>query len=234
MSLAADLNAVYDQVHSNAAMDAFGKPLRQAEAEFAAEFDYEKAIKAGDKLPLFALTDVFGKEVSSAEILAKGPLLITFYRGEVSSHTLKLCIANKTQWCPFCNLALRALQAKLPEFKAAGVTLVAITPQLPDGTLSMTEKHGLEFSVLTDLGNKYAKELGLLMPMPDYLRPVLGAGGLGHDFEKLNGDDSFTLPVPATLLIGKDGVVRNAFVESRFQKRAEPEVIMGWIKELKE
>ncbi|KAH6694832.1 thioredoxin-like protein [Leptodontidium sp. MPI-SDFR-AT-0119] len=201
MSLAADLSAVYTDFHTNGPAQ-ITKPIRDSTADFVANFNFQKAIKVGDTLPPFKLSDAFGNEISSSTLLAKGPLLLTFYRGE---------------WCPFCNLALRALQKHLPEFEAKGVTLVAITCEL-------------KFPVLSDPENKYAGELGLLFAMPEYMRPVFDTFGV--DFKERNGDDSFVLPVPATLLVDQKGVVRNTFVEPEYAKRAEPETVLGWIDQL--
>jgi len=214
MSLAADLSEVYTEFHTNGPAQ-ITKPIKESTADHAASFDFQKAIKAGDTLPPFKLSDAFGNDVASSTLLEKGPLLITFYRGE---------------WCPFCNLALRALQNHLPQFEAKGVTLVAITCEVPKQALSTSEKNELKFPVLSDLGNKYAMELGLVFPMPEYMRPVFD--GFGVDFKERNGDDSFVLPVPATLLVDQKGVVRNSFVEPEYHKRAEPETVLEWIDQL--
>jgi peroxiredoxin len=147
--------------------------------------------------------------------LANGPLLITFYRGS---------------WCPFCNLELNALQKQLDEFKARGVTLVAISPELPDTALSTIEKNDLKFQVLSDVGQKFARQLGIVWKMPDNLRPVFEK--IGHDLVKRNGDDSFEVPIPATLLVDRKGVVRNAYIEPDYTKRAEPETLLEWINAL--
>ncbi|KAK4934687.1 hypothetical protein LTR10_024105 [Elasticomyces elasticus] len=188
------------------------KSIYTANTDFKAAYDRSAAIQDGDNLPGFRLTNAVGKEVTSTELLAQGPLLITFYRGE---------------WCPFCNLALRAMQKHLDELKARNVTFVAITPELPDTTLSTTEKNGLEFTVLSDVGNKYARELGILFQQPDTLRPIFDK--FGHDLKKRNGDDSFALPIPATLLVDQKGIVRNTFIEPDYTKRLEPSEALRWI-----
>jgi peroxiredoxin len=174
--------------------------------------DPDATIQVGDKLPAFNLTDALGTSVSSTSLLCKGPILITFYRGE---------------WCPFCNLALASLQKHLAEFQAKGVTLVAITPELPNNALSATEKHSLKFSVLSDVGNKFARELGIVWKMPEYLRPIFKK--FGHDLVRDNGDDSFEVPIPATLLVDGNGVVRNTYMEPDYRKRLEPQTALKWI-----
>ncbi|KAL5335696.1 AhpC/TSA family-domain-containing protein [Aspergillus crustosus] len=121
-------------------------------------FDPSKAIQPGQKLPAFTLQDATGTAISSGTLLEDGALLISFYRGE---------------WCPFCNLELRALQKRLPEFKALGVKLVAVSPQLPDSSLSVAEKNALEYPVLSDVGNKFARELGIVWTQPETFQPIL-------------------------------------------------------------
>ncbi|TVY73553.1 Peroxiredoxin Q-chloroplastic-like protein [Lachnellula suecica] len=210
MSLAPQLNAVLEGFKN--APTAIKEPIIKSQADIIASFDPKKAIQPGTKLPLFALSDATGKQVSSADLLAKGPLLINFYRGE---------------WCPFCNIELRALQQRLPEFESKGVTLVAISPELPNTSLTTTEKHELKFTVLSDVGNKFARELGIVWDMPDELRPIFDK--LGHDLKAKNGDDSFAVPIPATILVDGKGVVRNVYAEPNYTKRLEPQVIMEWI-----
>jgi peroxiredoxin len=175
----------------------------------------ESIIHVGDTLPSFDLTDAVGKPVSSADLLAKGPILITFYRGS---------------WCPFCNLALKALQKHLDEFQAKGVSLVAISPELPDTALSTMEKNELKFQVLSDVGHKYARQLGIVWQMPDNLRPVFEK--LGHDLITRNGDDSFEVPIPATLLVDGKGVVKKTYIEPEYTKRVEPDTVLEWINAL--
>ena len=175
----------------------------------------ETAIQVGAALPEFILTDALGKAISSRTLLAKGPILIAFYRGE---------------WCPFCNLQLASLQKYLAEFKAKGVNIVAITPELPTETLSTREKQGLKFTVLSDTGNEYARKLGIVWKMPETLRPVFET--LGNDLLKFNGDDSFELPIPASLLVDENGVVRKTFVNPDFTERLEPETALEWINTL--
>ncbi|KAG0646465.1 hypothetical protein D0Z07_7515 [Hyphodiscus hymeniophilus] len=169
----------------------------------------------GDTLPTFSLPNALGKEISSKDLLSNGPLLITFYRGA---------------WCPFCEISLHSLQKHLAEFKAKGVTLVAITPELPDNALSTKEKNELQFEVLSDVGNVYATKLGLLFQQPEEMRGVLGM--FGTDLKKYNGDDSFALPVPATLLVDKEGKVRNAYVEPDWTQRMETTEALKWVDEL--
>lgn len=133
-------------------------------------------------------------------------------------------------WCPYCNIELRALQAALPEISAHEATLVAVSPETPDQSLSTAEKNSLEFSVLSDLGNRVAREYGLVFTLPESLRPVYADFGI--DIPTRNGDDSFDLPVPATYVIDQNGNVRFAFVNADYRQRAEPSDILSSLSKL--
>lgn len=195
--------------------DEFTIPIGAALSDLS-KFDRSTAIKVGDKLPEFTLPDAVEKEQSSAELLSRGPLVIAFYRGE---------------WCPACNIAISGLQRHLAEFRAKGVTLVGITPQKPNGLLTMTEKHNLGFPVLSDLHNEYARKLGIVWKHPDTIGPLVEQIN-GIKFTEVNGDDSNEVPFPATLLVDQSGTVRNIFLEPDWTKRVEPTTVLEWINAL--
>lgn len=163
------------------------------------------ALRPGARVPAIALPNQHGATVSIDDVLARGPAIVVFYRGG---------------WCPYCNLTLRAYQRLLPELRAAGVELVAVSPQAPDATLSTAEKNALGFDVLSDVGNKAAAAFGVVYVMPDELRALYAQ--VGHDLPVLNADASWTLPLPATFVIGQDRVVRAAHVEADYRRRLEP------------
>ncbi|KAI8675354.1 Thioredoxin domain-containing protein [Fusarium keratoplasticum] len=191
------------------------EPITAAIEDFVQFFKPQNAIQVGDKFPSFRLSDATGKEVSSDDLLANGPLLITFYRGE---------------WCPYCNIALQHLQRHLDEYKARGVTLVALTPELPDYSLTTAEKNEIKFPVLTDRNNEVAKKLGIVFDQvsaKDLFKQV------GVDLTKRNGLDNFEVPIPATLLVDGSGVVRNVFIDPDYRNRMEPKVALEWIDALK-
>lgn len=187
------------------------EPINRSRAEIVASFDESKVLQPGSKLPDFELSDASGKAVTRDKLLAKGALLITFYRGS---------------WCPFCNIALHGLQQHLAEFTSKGVTLVAVSPELPDNSLTTKEKNELEFEVLTDTNNKFARELGIVWQMPDYIKPAFD--GFGHDLDKRQGNDEFEVPVPANFLVDRNGTVRNVFVDPDYTKRLEPTTAIEW------
>lgn len=189
--------------------------IMQARAGIKSTFDPKSTIQVGDVIPPFTLRNALGEDVTSSDLLAKGPLLITFYRGS---------------WCPYCNVALHHLQLHLAEFKAKGVTLVAISPELPDTSLTTTEKQNLEFPVLSDVDNKFAHQLGIVWQQPQSMQIVFDH--FGHDMTKRNGQWDLKVPLPASLLVDGKGVVRNLFVDPDYSKRLDPETALEWIEAL--
>ncbi len=163
------------------------------------------AIGPGEHAPDFTLPDATGVSVSLHDLLATGPVVVSFYRGG---------------WCPYCNLELRALQAALGDIADTGASLVAISPQVPDESLSLVEKAGLDFPVLSDLGSETIRSYGLVYTVDAAMREVLI--GFGNDLTEINGTDTWELPVPATYVIGTDGRVVFAVADPDFRHRAEP------------
>lgn len=175
----------------------------------------EKAMKVGDKAPNFTLKNAKGNKVSLYDELANGPVVLIWYRGG---------------WCPYCNLTLKRLQDELPNFKKYNASLIALTPELPDSTLSTTEKNELTFQVLSDLGNKVAKNYGVVFELTD---AVAKRYQEGFDLHGYNGDLSNTLPLAATYVIEKNGKITFAFVDTDYRNRAEPRDIITALKKIK-
>ena len=175
----------------------------------------DNSLNTGDTIPTFALPNATGKTVSIQHLLKQGPVVISFYRGG---------------WCPYCNLELRALQQALPQIQAQGANLVAISPETPDNSLSTAEKHSLEFEVLSDAHNQVARQFGLVFAIPEALREVYQSFGV--DLPASNGDDSFELPIPATYIVSTDGTVIEAFVDTDYRQRQDPEDIIQALKQL--
>lgn len=175
----------------------------------------EGGMKTGDAAPDFSLPSATGKTVSLSDILANGPAVVNFYRGA---------------WCPYCNLELHALQTALPEIENLGARLVAISPNLPDKSLTSIEKHSLKFDVLSDIGNKTAREYGLVFTLDEEIQPIYKQFGL--DIPGHNGDESWELPIPATYLIGTDRKIAYGFVDADYTKRMEPEEILVQLKKI--
>lgn len=183
--------------------------MERATAELIASGAADKALKVGDKAPLFTLKDPDGHAVSSADLLAKGPLVLTFYRGV---------------WCPYCNMELQALQAFLPTLQEAGASLVAISPQIAANSRKSVRTNGLAFPILSDTHNAVAEAFGLRFQMPDYLIELYK--NLRNDLPTFNDDPSWTLPMPARYVIGQDGVIRYAEVNPDYTQRPEPDAML--------
>jgi len=169
------------------------------------------AATAGAVLPDFKLTDATGGQVSLGELVANGPAVLVFYRGV---------------WCPYCNLTLRTYQQELlPQLEKLGVPLVAISPQLPDGSLSTKEKNELEFTVLSDVGNNVARALGITYRQEPEVRN--GAKALGVDVAEGNGADDVELPHPAVLIVDGDKTIRFIDVHPDYTTRTEVSEIVS-------
>lgn len=178
--------------------------------ELRASFAQDKAIGVGDQAPGFDLPGINGSRVVVGDLLRQGPVVLTFYRGG---------------WCPYCNLQLRAYQAALPHIAALGASLVAVSPQLPDNSLDTVEKNALTFDVLSDVGNAVARSYGLVYAPPAELREALRSNDKA--LSRINGDDSWELPVPATYVIGNDGRILLASLHVDYRTRLEPEAILA-------
>ncbi len=189
--------------------------LDQGIAEVAASGIADSSLGVGSKVQDFSLPDATGTKVSLSSLLTRGPVVLAFYRGG---------------WCPYCWTELRALQAKLAEITAAGATLVAVSPQTPDHSLSTAEKLELAFPVLSDEGNEVAESFGLVFALPEALRQVYA--GFGLDLPAANGDDTFRLPIPATYVVRADGTVAWRFADADYTKRAEPDDVLAALEAL--
>ena len=174
----------------------------------------EKALNVGDKAPDFTLKNALNKSVSLYNELENGPVVLTWYRGG---------------WCPYCNITLHYLQEKLPEFKKAGATLIALTPELPDNSLSTSEKNKLEFTVLSDVGNTIGKEYGVIFTLTDEVASIYEAG---FGLSEKNGDNSNQLPLAATYVIDTNGIIQYAFLDADYRERAEPTAILTALNKL--
>jgi peroxiredoxin len=163
----------------------------------------------GAKAPAFALTDHTGKAVASAALLGKGPLVVCIFRG---------------RWCPFCVGQLEAMNLIVPEIKAAGAALVAISPQTVQQSFFMADQHKLRFPLLSDANNQVARRFGLAYRVPDYQQSVYQRALVNLPFA--NGDDSWQLPIPATYILDRDHTILYASADADYTERPEPAEIL--------
>jgi peroxiredoxin len=170
----------------------------------------ERAFREGSVAPDFELPDATGQLVRLSGLLAKGPVIVSFYRG---------------QWCPFCSLELLALQRALADVVAAGAALVAISPNKPDVSLGTIEDLALTFPVLSDYDNQVAKQFNLVFEMTEENVELYEA--MGRNIGAMNGTGKWELPIPATYVIDRDRVIRYAFVDLNHRRRAEPSEVVA-------
>ena len=166
----------------------------------------KNAKQVGDQAPAIVLPDAHGNVFDIAALLAKGPVVVTFYRGG---------------WCPYCNLELKSYQAVLPRIAAAGASLVAISPEKADDSLTTAEKNELAFPVLSDVGQKVGKAFGLVYAFTDELRSAYDGFKLNIP-EKNGTPGEWSLPLSATYVIGTDGRILFADTSVDYRRRTDP------------
>lgn len=175
----------------------------------------QRCLKVGEKISPFTLPNATGEMISSETLLAHGPLVIDFYRGG---------------WCPYCNLELKALQDALADIEEQGAQLVAISPNIPDESLNSIEKHALAYEVLSDIKNNVARQFGLVYVLDERLQGIYKEFGI--DIPAMNNDESYEIPIPATYVIDKEGIVVSAFAEADYTKREEPSKVIETLKKI--
>ncbi len=207
--------------------------MHRATAELIDSAQAQRAKKAGDAAPEFTLRDPDGKPVSSRELLGRGPLVISFYRGV---------------WCPYCNLELQALQSALPDIAARGASLIAISPQTAPNSRKSQRDNKLGFPILSDTKSEVAHAFGIRFALPDYLVELYK--GFGSDLAVLNDDPAWVLPMPARYVIvnddpawvlpmparyviGTDGVIAYSEVNPDYTQRPDPSELLPVLDRLK-
>ena len=178
--------------------------------DLAAAIEPPGVVQPGAKLPDGQLLDVAGQPTTLADTLAGKPAVIVFYRGG---------------WCPYCNIALRTYQAQLvPVLTARGISLIAVSPQTPDGSLSTKEAKELTFNVLSDPGNQIARQLGIMTAPSDGVRAAQLQ--LGLDLTQVNADGTTGLPMPTVIIADAAGTIRWIDVHRDYTTRTEPGQIL--------
>jgi peroxiredoxin len=184
----------------------------------------ERALKPGSEAPEFELPDQNGRLVRSLDLLAEGPLVVSFIRG---------------RWCPFCVGQMEAMNAVTPQIQKLGASMVAISPQTVHQNYLMADQHKLQFPLLSDAGNKVAKKFGLAYRVPDYQQEVYGRAFVNLPF--VNGDSSWELPIPATYILerhrsagesARATPVIYASADPDYTDRPEPADILAFLAQL--
>lgn len=216
MTLQSKLDALKIEFETNMAPPPVVEALHRAVAELIASGAPGRALKAGDVAPVFSLPDPDGNLVSSADLLVKGPLVLTFYRGV---------------WCPYCNFDLQAMEEARQAIEAFGATLVAVSQQTSANSRKSQRDNKLGFPILGDKGGDLAAAFGVRWDVPDYLQPIHKA--VGADITVFNGEDSWTLPMPARYVIGQDGIIQYAEVNADYTQRPEPSEVFPTLERLR-
>jgi peroxiredoxin len=189
--------------------------MHQSTAELVASGQAEQALKSGDQAPSFVLPNANGALVSSQDLLVKGPLVLTFYRGV---------------WCPYCNLDLQAIEEVAPRIRALGATLAAVSQQTAPNSRRSQIENKLSFPILNDKGGETAAGFGIRFRLQDYLIELYKR--LKVDLSTFNGEPSWTLPMPARYVIGQDGVIAYAEVNPDYTRRPEPDELLPVLEQL--
>jgi peroxiredoxin len=205
MTLQEKLDAFKADFETNQAPPAAVEAFHRSNKELIEAGLADRALKAGDHAPDFTLTDSDGNTVSSGELLAKGPVVLTFYRGN---------------WCPYCNMELQALEEVIGDIKARGASLLAISMQSAENSRKSQRDNNLSFPILTDQGGALAQKFGLRWNLQDYLIDVFKMFQV--DLTVFHKDDKWSLPMPARYVIDQDGTIAYAEVNPDYTRRPEP------------
>jgi peroxiredoxin len=170
----------------------------------------QRALKAGDLAPAFTLPNAQGRQIALTDLLQRGAVVVSFYRG---------------LWCPYCNVELRAYQRVLPEIRALGAELVAISPQIADRSAATATENGLEFEVLSDHRNEVATRFGIAYDVPQVVRTITEK--FGHHLPDYNGSDDWRLPISATYVIAPSRRIVLADVDPDFRRRLDPNDVLA-------
>ncbi|KJV08451.1 hypothetical protein VZ95_17730 [Elstera litoralis] len=173
-----------------------------------------QALQVGDQAPGFLLPDYRGRLVSSTELLADGPIVLSFFRGG---------------WCPYCGLEMAALEEALPEISGRA-RLVGVTPEAGSFPNQTILDNRLSYPLLADLDNGLALAFGLVFRMPQAVIDVYRARGL--DLAARQGNDAWMVPVPGTFVIDRAGIIRFAFADPDYRKRVDPGAVIAALTEI--
>ena len=179
--------------------------MKTADADLLASGAEDRVLKAGATAPDFALPAIDGTIVRLTERLARGPVIVTFYRGG---------------WCPYCNLELRAYKRLYSDFVAAGVEVIAISPQTMTASIDTARKNDLPFPVLADARAQAAKAFGLDFELPADLKALYAK--FGHQLPVINGAEEWVLPLPGTFAIAPSREIILARAGVNYRRRLEP------------
>ena len=184
--------------------------MKRANEDLAAVMP-NPGVQEGDRAPDFELVNAFGARVRLSDHLARGPVVLSFYRGA---------------WCPYCNLQLRGLVKTLSNIQTRGASLITVTPQTPGKSLEQVKKDGYPFEILSDLDDSVMKAYGLYFEVPVDLSDVYKRN-FQLDLAAYNGEGRYALPVPGTFVIDRAGIIRASYADPDYKQRMEPAAILA-------
>jgi peroxiredoxin len=209
-TIADQVSAMHAGMAAQAPNEIMGVFTRE-QAELAARGTPSGVAVTGAGLPDADLLDAHGIPTTLYRVTDGRPTVIVFYRGA---------------WCPYCNLALSTYQAHLlPALTERRVTLIAVSPQRPDKSLSMQQKNDLAFPVVSDPGNTMARLLGVLSAPSAEARAAQLQ--LGLDLTTVNADGTTAVPMPTTVIVDADHIIRWIDVHPDYSTRSEPAAIIA-------
>jgi peroxiredoxin len=173
----------------------------------------QTAPKPGEKMPPFAMPDEQGRVVTLGALLADGPLAMTFHRGH---------------WCPYCRINTRALAEAQERIAADGAQLAAIMPDRERFAAAFKAEGEVDYPILTDIDNGYALSLNLAVWVGDEMQQILESGG--RDVPAYQGNETWVMPIPATFVINRDGVVTARFIDPDYRNRMTIEELLAALK----
>jgi peroxiredoxin len=173
------------------------------------------ALKVGDRIPDFLLPNAEGQLVSATQLLAGGPLVLSFYRGV---------------WCPYCSAELNALADAAPRLMEAGAMVTAITPEIGGMALRTKKERNLQFEILCDVDNGVAMEFGLMFRIPEDIQKSYLKFNV--NMPKIYGNDGWMIPIPATYIIRQDGVILYAYANPDYRERCDPQNLIDIVARL--
>jgi peroxiredoxin len=216
MKLQEKLDAFKSHFESKVAPPEVVELFHRTTAELIATGQAERSLKVGDLAPTFTLTTAEGEVVSSTAMLERGPLVVTFYRGV---------------WCPYCNIDLQAIEEVASEIRALGAQLVSISMQTAANSLKSQRQNKLSYPILADEGGETADAFGIRFRLQHEL--IEGYKQFNVDLPVINGEPSWTLPMPARYVIAQDGTIAYAEVSPDYTQRPDPSELVTALQQLK-
>ena len=205
-------------------LSAYARAIRDLNAPFAQAVDrlvgrlragsaITASPKEGEPMPSFLLPDHMGRLLSLEDLIASGPVVVTFARGH---------------WCPYCRIAISALAEIADDAKAIGGQIVAIVPDRRRFTARLRAETSAPFPILTDIDNGYALSLGLVFWVGQEMQKLMLARNVNPG--ESQGNDSWLLPIPATFIVGRDGIIKARHVDPDYRTRMEIESVLEAVK----